>query len=105
MRPISVTTVGVQSSPAIPVDWRIAPFQITLDTVVSAPATYDVQWTDDDPFAAGFIVSSANWNTLTGMAAATTSQNATLISPVRAIRINQTAGAGSVTLRVVQAGN
>jgi hypothetical protein len=39
------------------------------------------------------------------MSAATADASATLISPVTAIRMRQTAGNGSVQLRVVQAGN
>lgn len=109
MRPITLTTSdasgGEQSTPVCPLDWRITPFQITLAADVTGTATFTVEYTSDDVFSATFNAATALWFPVTGMSAATADASATLISPVTAIRMRQTAGNGSVRLRVQQAGN
>lgn len=108
MRPVTVTTVnasgGAKSSPVIPPDIYISPFQVTLDAEVTGTANYDVQYTNDDVFAVGFVAASAHWKSITAMTGSTTDAESTLISPVRGIRLIQNSGSGSVTLIVTQAG-
>lgn len=109
MRPITLTTSdasgGEQSTPVCPLDWRITPFQITLQANVTGVATFTVEYTSDDVYAVGYNPATGLWFPVTDMSAASADASATLISPVTAIRMRQTAGAGSVQLRVVQAGN
>jgi hypothetical protein len=100
MRPVNLTTLGVQASVPCPLDIYIAPFQVTLDVVLNGAATYTVEYTNDDPFG----VSVVNWIPHADLTAKAAAAQGTLISPVRAVRLNQTAGAGSATLRVIQAG-
>lgn len=102
MRPITLSQTGVGNSVPIPVDWRISPFELSIK-VAAGGNTYSVVWTEDDVFnpavTAEWFAGPAN---LTG---ATTDQVGTLVSPVTAIQLQVTAGAGTSAMRVVQAGN
>lgn len=104
MRPVTLQTAGVSESPPCPMDVYISPFQATITTRVTGAATYSVQWTNDDVWAADFSAATAQWNPLVGMNAAIADAQETLISPVTAVRLIQTVGAGSVVARIVQAG-
>jgi hypothetical protein len=110
MRPITQTlsdaSGGAKATPVIPPDQYLTPFNISLQVTVVGAATYTVEFTNDDVWAAGYDPNgaTANWTALTGMTGAAANANATIISPVTGIRMRQTAGAGSTTLRVVQAG-
>lgn len=104
MRPVTLNTTGVSVSPVCPLDFRLTPFQVTLDADVTGAATYTVEYTSDDVFATTFNPATALWHPVTGMSGAAADAEATLISPVRGVRVNQTAGAGSVRLTVIQAG-
>lgn len=109
MRPVYVTTSdasgGTKTSSIIPPDIYLNPFSVSLQTTVTGTATYTVEWTQDDIWAPGYDASAGNWEDVAGMAAATADATATFgPSPVRAFRMRQTAGAGSVKLAVVQAG-
>lgn len=103
MRPGTLTTLGVQTTAVWIPDVYLNPFNISLQAVIANAPTYTVEYTLDDPFAASAPV---NWTPVTGMNAAVVSANATLISPVRGIRMRQTAGAGpnGVTLTIAQSG-
>lgn len=109
MRPVTLTTGdasgGEQITPVCPLDIRISPFQVTLQANVTGVATFTTEYTNDDVWAVGYNPATGLWFSVTDMIAATADVDATLISPVTAVRMRQTAGAGSVQLRVVQAGN
>jgi len=106
MRPVIVTSSGVSKSNPIVLDYIAAPFSVGLAAVVSGSATYTIEQSSDDPYASyatdyntngtWFSVATAN------LVAATTSQQNVLNTPCRAVRINQTAGAGGVTLTAIQ---
>lgn len=73
----------------------------SLAAVVSGgAATYTIQHTLDDVLG-GVTATAFDHDTLV---AQTTSQDGNYAFPIAAIRINQTAGAGTVTLTVLQAG-
>lgn len=109
MRPVNLATSdasgGTQTTSVCPMDIRIAPFQASLSAVVTGAATYTVEYTEDDVWSSSFNPSTATWRPVTGMSAVSATSEATIISPVTGIRMRQTAGAGSVALRIVQAGN
>ena len=69
---------------------------------VTGSATYTLQFTADDPFASNFVPASDNWKSHPSMTSATISDIVEFTAPVRAVRINQTAGAGSVSATVIQ---
>lgn len=108
MRPVTVTTSdasgGTVVSNPVPMDHYESPFNVGLGAVVTGTATYTVQHTFDDPFSATFVASSATWFDHASLAAKTTSSDGNYAFPVRAIRLEQTAGTGSVSLVIVQAG-
>lgn len=108
MRPIELTTEDASedpvSSPVCPLDLRLTPFQVTVDCVVTGTVDYDVQYTNDDIWAEGYDPATGNWIPMTDLDGEVADAVGTLISPVRAIRLLQNSGDGSVTARVVQAG-
>lgn len=108
MRPVLLTTTdasgGATRSATCPMDVRQAPFQVTISAIVTGTANYDVQYTKDDVWSPTFNPLTANWISVTGMAAATASAEATLISPVTAIRVVQNSGNGSMAVRIIQGG-
>ena len=108
MRPVTLTTSDASgaavASPVCPLDLYLTAFQVTLMTVVTGTVDYDLQYTQDDVYAGGYDPSTGNWKTVTGVDGATAAAEATLISPVTAVRILQNSGSGSVSCRVIQAG-
>lgn len=105
MRPVYLRTAGgAASSPVCPMDLYISPFSVTLQAKVQGTVVYDVQYTKDNVWSSSFDPATAQWTTLSGMSSATASAEATLTSPVSAIRLVQNSGSGSVELIVLQAG-
>ena len=104
MKPVTVTTSGTSvSSPVVP-DYLISPFNIGFGVIVTGTVTYTVQHTFDDPFVAGFDPATATWFNHEDLVSQTTSQDGNYAFPVRAIRVNQSAGSGSAAAKFVQAG-
>ena len=108
MRPVTLTSSdasgGAITGAPCPLDIYISPFQVTLQANVTGTANFNVEYTNDDVFAAGYNPATGMWTPVTGMNGATADAVATLISPVTAIRLVQNSGNGSVALRVTQAG-
>jgi len=104
MRPSQTTTSGVSTSAAIPVDIYCPSSDKGVFVVVTGTVTYTVQITGDDIFDSNItptwvsVDATANANLI----AATTTQQGTIDTPCRAIRVNQTAGAGSTRVTVIQ---
>lgn len=95
--PIVVT--GIAASPPIPVDTRINPINIFGSIVDSAAATYALQYTTSDVFATGYSAASdPQWATVPS--APTTGSKPYNITALgcTAIRLNVSAGTGTVTL-------
>lgn len=106
MRPVNLTVTGVGTSNVFPVDTYVAPTNMGLAVIVTGTITYKVQYTFDNVYAAGYspTAGSSNWfdhPTLVGSASA----NSNIAYPVTGIRLATTAGSGSATLTIVQAGN
>lgn len=106
MRPVTVQAgASPASSPVIPLDIYLKPFDVTMQCVVTGVITYSVEWTNDDVFSPTFDPATANWfAAAANVTGATTSQVATLQSVVTGLRVRTTAGNGSVAMRVTQAG-
>ena len=101
-KPIILTTSGTSASSVAPLCHFVNRFNVSVNTVVTGSATYTLQFTADDPFASNFVPASANWKSHPSMTSATISDIVEFTAPVRAVRINQTAGAGSVSATVIQ---
>ena len=106
MRPVRVSTNGVSKSTPVPIDQYLNPTSIALGVHITGGVTYTVEHTFDDPFTAAFAANpdSATWYPHPVLNAQTTDKDGNYAFPPRAIRLNQTVGAGSAVLTIVQAG-
>lgn len=104
MRSAVVTTSGTSVSSPVPLDAHISPFNVGFGVAVTGTVTYTVQHTFDDPFAASFTPAAAVWFDHVTVAAATVNADGNYAFPVRAVRVNQTAGSGSTSATFIQAG-
>lgn len=94
MRPQTATKTGTGQSNVLSFDHKTTPFNIGFGCVVSGTVTYTVQHTFD----------GTNWFDHP-VAAATTNRDGNYAYPVISVRINVTAGTGSVTMTAIQAGD
>lgn len=108
MRPVTLTTSDASgaavASSVCPLNLYSSPFQVTLMADVTGTVDYDLQYTQDDVYATGYDPASGNWTSIPDVTGATADAEATLISPITAVRILQNSGSGSVSCRVIQAG-
>ena len=101
MRPKKITVSSVAASAWLPVDYKQDPMNLAVGcVVVSGTATYSVEYTYDDVFDSTVTPVAFALSTIT---AATTSKDGVINQPVRAIRLNVTAGASPVvTMTMIQ---
>lgn len=106
MRRITLTTTdasgGTTTSSVAMLDQYISPFNVTINVIVTGTVTYTVQYTTSDIF--GGVTPVWINSTDSNVVAATSTQTSNMVIPVTAIRIRQTAGAGSTLTNVLQAG-
>jgi hypothetical protein len=103
MRPQIVTVGAVATSATLPVDHKVANFQIGIGCVINGGGTltYKVQHTFDNIFDPNVTPTWFDHSTITGK---TTNSDGNYAFPVRAIRLNVTAyTSGSVTMTLLQA--
>lgn len=100
MTPVTLTKTGTGRSNIYAADSFANPFNIGLVIVVTGTATANIEISMDDPMTAAPTV----WAVPTGLSALTASANAALTTPCHAVSINVTAGTGTVTAYLVQAG-
>lgn len=99
MRPVTVSSSGISVSPTVVTNYLQESFAIGFAAVVTGAATYTIQHTFDDILNPAVTPTWFNHETLVDQVA---SQDGNYAFPVRGIRINQTVGAGSVALTVLQ---
>lgn len=104
MRPVVYTINGTGVSDVMPPDQYISPFNVSLGVTVTGTSTYTVQYTFDDVFASNYNPSSGNWVDHPSLTAQTGSKDSNIAYPVSGIRLNVTAGTGTVRLVITQAG-
>ena len=99
MRPqiFSITVTG--QTAWIPLDYKQSPFNVGFGVVVNGTVTYDIEHTFDDVFDTAVTPTAFKHATLV---AQTTNKDGNYIVPIRAIRINNTAGTGSTTVTLLQ---
>lgn len=99
MRPITKSQTGVGATDWVKTDIKAEIFNIGFGCVVDGTATYSIEHTFDD-------VDSGTPTAFTHsqVAGQTSSKDGNYAFPVRAIRLNVTAGAGTVTFTMIQAG-
>lgn len=95
----TVSKTGVGSSSALVMNTNISPFNVGFGVIATGTVTYTIQHTFDDP-AVGFSV----WYPHPTIAAKTDNQDGNYAFPVTGVKVLVTAGTGSATLNLVQAG-
>lgn len=101
MRPKSITLTATGTSNWIPMDFRQAPFNVGIGVKInSGTATYTVEHTFDDVYDSAVTpVAFSN----SGITAQTTNKDGNYAFPVRAVRLNVTAGTSpNVTMTLIQ---
>lgn len=100
MRPVTKAVTGIGTTEWIKLDHKTNPFNVGFGCVVSGTATYTVQHTFDSvdsgtptPFNNAYV------------AGQTANADGNYAFPVCAIRVNLTAGTGTVTITAIQAGD
>jgi len=99
MIPITKSQTGVGNTSAIPMDYHGRP-EFSLQVVVSGTVTWTVQQTLDDP------AGSPTWfpHPDSNMVSQVVNRQGNYAYLPRAIRLNVSAGTGTATLTVIQAG-
>jgi len=105
MKSASLSTSGVSASAVYAPNANVTPVSIEVAIMVTGSATYTLQYTLDDVYAPTFDAATATWFTHPTLTAGqTTTKDAQFTWPVKGIRVNQTVGAGSTAIVVLQAG-
>jgi len=100
MRQQTATKTGTGSSNVLPMDLYISPFNVGFGVVATGTVTYTVQHTFDNPQT----VASPTWFSHPTIAAKSDNQDGNYAFPVAAIKVLVTAGAGTATMTLIQAG-
>lgn len=101
MRPITVSQTGTGSTPAVPLDHYIAPFNVNMLVTVSGTVNYTVQHTFDDVLDPAV---TPVWRPHASLASQTTTSEGSYLLPVMAIRLTVNSGSGTATLQLIEAG-
>jgi len=99
MRPQIFSASGVATSAWIPLDYKQSPFNVGFGVVATGTITYDIEHTFDDVFNPSVTPTAFKHATLVSQ---TTNKDGNYIVPIRAIRVNNTAGTGSTTVTLLQ---
>jgi hypothetical protein len=94
MLPVTISKTGVGNSPVATPNTFVSPFNIGFGVVITGTVTYTVQHTFD----------GTNWFNHATVAAAVANADGNYAFPVKQIRVNVSAGTGSATLTMIQAG-
>lgn len=99
MKQQTVSQTGVGSSNNIVINTNVTPVNIGFGVIVTGTVTYTVQHTFDDP-AVGF----STWFSHPTVVDETTNQDGNYAFPVTGVKLLVTAGTGTATLKLIQAG-
>lgn len=99
MRPQIFSKSGTGTSAWIPLDYKQSPFNVGFGVVVSGTITYDIEHTFDDVFDSSVTPTAFKHSTLVSQ---TANKDGNYTAPIRAIRVNNTAGTGSTTVTLLQ---
>lgn len=97
MRPKTITQTGVGQSVVYPLDYTKKPFNASLH-VEPAGNTVTVQYTPDNVLAGA----TPTWYPVTGMSGVFNNTAGNIAFPVMAVRMDQTLGSGTSTLKILQ---
>lgn len=99
MKVQTVSRTAVGSSSALVMNTNISPFNVGFGVEVDGTVTYSVQHTFDDP-AVGFTT----WFSHPTVAGETANADGNYAFPVTGVKVLVTAGDGTATLKLIQAG-
>lgn len=102
LKTLSKTGTG-RSGVVAPDDFQ-APFNVGIGAKVTGTATFNIEYSMDDPMAAGYDPATATWFVASGFSAVSANTGGSFTVPCKAISINITSGAGTVSAQFVQAG-
>lgn len=94
-----VSKTGTGSSAAIAMNDNVTPFNVGFGVTATGTVTYTVQHTFDDP-ATGFTT----WFSHPTIAGKSDNQDGNYAFPVSGIKLLVTAGDGTATMNLIQAG-
>ena len=100
MTPITISKTGTGRSAIVVPDSFQNPFNVGLLISISGTVTYNIEISMDD----AMIAAPVTWAAATGFSALSAAAVGSLTIPCHAISINVTAGTGTVTAQIVQAG-
>lgn len=104
MRPTVLSVTGVGNSAVVPTDHYVSPYNVALNVVVTGTITYTVQYTFDNVFASNFNPATANWTNHPSLTTQTATKDSNISYPVMGIRLTTSAGTGTATITIIQAG-
>jgi hypothetical protein len=104
MKLTTITQSGVGRSNICAVDDFQAPFNVGIGAKLTGSATFNIEYSFDDPMAEGYSAASATWYVASGFSGLTASTGGAFTVPCKAISINVTINTGAVTATVIQAG-
>lgn len=105
MKLTTITQAGTGRSNVCAVDDFQCPVNVGIGAkLVSGSATFNIEYSFDDPMADGYTAAGATWYVATGFSGVSASTGGSLTIPCKAISINITANTGTVTATIIQAG-
>jgi hypothetical protein len=104
MKLTTITATGVSRSNVCAVDDFQCPVNVGIGAKLTGSATFNIEYSFDDPMAAGYTAAGATWYVATGFSGVSASTGGSLTIPCKAISINITADTGAVTATIIQAG-
>lgn len=100
MTPITISQTGTGRSAVVVPDSFQNPFNVGILITVTGVATFNIEMSMDDAMEATPTV----WAAATGFIGLSASTVGSMTIPCHALSINVTAGAGTVSAKIVQAG-
>lgn len=99
MKVQTVSKTGVGSSDSLVINTNISPCNIGFGVIVTGTVNYTVQHTFDDP-ASGF----STWFSHPTVASLAANADGNYAFPVTGVKVLVNSGAGTATLKLIQAG-
>lgn len=104
MTPITISQTGTGRSSVVVPDSFQKPFNLGIQLIITGTVTFNVEITMDDPMQTGFNPATASWAAPTGLSALSAGTVVSMTIPCHGLSLNVTAGTGTVTAKIVQAG-
>lgn len=100
----SISKTGTGRSAVVAPDHFQTPFNVGIGATVTGTVTFSVEYSMEDPMAAGFNPATAKWFAAPGFSGVSATTGGSLTIPCRAICINVASGDGTVSADLIQAG-